>query len=84
MMGSGKIFLTIQGDPASGGLWYSYPENGFPGLTIKPYCLTNALGTKICGHYRELSGTPTLDPTAIMAEPVKVNMERFAEFCKKL
>jgi type II secretory pathway pseudopilin PulG len=76
---SGNQYLSIQGDPVMGGLWYAFGARG-----VRPYCSAgNWNNKKICGHYRELSGTPTLDPVAVLGESVTVDMQRFHEFCSK-
>jgi hypothetical protein len=74
----GKTYVTIQGDQAMGGLWFGFGERG-----VQPYCRANWNGAKICGHYRELSGVPALDPLAVLGETVTVDMQRFNEFCRK-
>ena len=75
---TGKTYVTIQSDAAMGGLWFGFGERG-----VRPYCRANWNGTRICGHYREVSGVPSLDPLAVLGENVIVDMQRFNEFCKK-
>ena len=75
----GSQYLSIQGESVMGGLWHAFGARG-----VRPFCgAGNWNNKKICGHYRELSGTPTLDPLAVLGESVTVDMQRFHEFCSK-
>ncbi|NCF49604.1 MAG: hypothetical protein GWP36_08880 [Bacteroidetes bacterium] len=75
---SGQNFLSIQGTQSKGGMWFTNPSSN-----RNPKCEAGYAHTRICGHYREFSGAPSMDPTAVLAEEVTVDMERFTEFCEE-